>query len=69
MLASFDVSDGVRGKCAISLRLGPQGAGVEQAPKGSKGKQRALRLLDQNESPAFDGIGHPLRDVRRGGIG
>ena len=27
-----------------------------------------MRPLDQDESPAFDGIAHPLRDVGRGGI-
>lgn len=68
MLASLDAVDGARSKFAISLRRPPQEASVEQAPQSSKGKRRAMRLLDQNKSPAFDGIAHPLRDVGRGGI-
>jgi len=64
----LDAVDGARDRFAISLKRPPQEANVEQVPQSSKGKQRAIRLLDQDESPAFDGIAHPLRDVKRGGI-
>lgn len=69
ILASPDVIDGVRGKIAISLRGLPQEASVEQAAQSSQGMQRTMRLLNQDESPTFGRIGHPLRDVGRGRIG